>query len=1222
MDDHQRIQFDLNQSLKLYLDNPQTIPTEHADSSLADCDDVENLSSDMVDEVLDPIIDAVASNPDAIGRVGAFDNIQCLLKLFPHLPPKTVSKVFDLIASGLAAEADSVHRDIEEDEQSMFRHHKEVLEQYGFLLQWGITALEARAHEKTVGTTVAKGRGKGAKAKAAAAKPWDPVDQVKQALDIMAKTLRVKLQRIFVTSSERDTVISLFTRPSYLILESEQRVKNQDIRMRVFKVLCLAVKHHGHAFGAQTSIVQNLSYFEHLAEPMAEFLQILSEQFDYPQLTDEILKEISNKEFNDNDTKGPKSISTFITRLSELAPRLVGKQIILLIKLLDSESFPLRQSIIEVCGNLITDLTKQDERSADHQKQLDGFFDILEERFLDLSPYVRARTIQVVNKLCDLPFKFPQRRKKITEYATRSLEDKSSLVRRQAVKLLSTLVLTHPFGQLHGGLLAYKDWKARLESVEAELEALRPPEIAEKPSAADETQDDNLFDEETKMDIDAPEGEGKEGEGEDGENKEESAEPEPLPANNSEELIRNLKLTKTYYNDAITFIEQIQKASTLVCQLLQSKTAAEVIGAMDFFCTIDAFRVETARVGTRRMLRLIWTKSNNDEGKGIRMHLIECYRRLFFEAPEDFTPSEAATFVARNMISLTFGTTPAELTSLEQLLCTMMKEGMVSDLVVQKLWHVYGITRQQISKTQRRGAIIVLGMLALAEPEIVVREMETIMRIGLGSYGKQDLALARYSCVALKYMSPAVSRSSENTTTMAKLPNDHAVLAKLSQLLEIPTSSKEWLGVAEQAISAIYALAKHPDVLCTEIIRRKTKVVFAKPSAGEVTDEPMQEDAPEDPSSDVEMSDAPGPEDEEEDARAATPVPKASPKPPQTLSQISKTVELSQLLFIVGHVAIKQIVHLELIEMEFKRRKAAADKAKQAANENGTASKDTAEQDELDLIGGTTEDDFAEAMAHVREKELLYGEKSLLRQFGPLVTEICSSNMVYRNRDLQAAATLCMAKLMCVSSEFCETNLPLLITIMERSDDPITRSNVVISLGDMAVCFNHLIDENTDFLYRRLSDPDASVKRTCLMTLTFLILAGQVKVKGQLGEMAKCLEDSDKRISDLTRMFFTELATKDNAVYNHFVDMFSLLTSEQNLDEEAFKRIIKFLASFIEKDKHSKQLADKLAARLQRCENERQWNDVAYALSLLQHKNEDIKQTIDAGFRLVQATGA
>jgi hypothetical protein len=48
-------------------------------------------------------------------------------------------------------------------------------------------------------------------------------------------------------------------------------------------------------------------------------------------------------------------------------------------------------------------------------------------------------------------------------------------------------------------------------------------------------------------------------------------------------------------------------------------------------------------------------------------------------------------------------------------------------------------------------------------------------------------------------------------------------------------------------------------------------------------------------------------------------------------------------------------------------------------------------------------------------------------------------------------------------------------------------------------------------------------------------------------------------------MFFTELATKDNAVYNNFVDMFSLLTKEGELEEEASRRILKFLAGFIEK---------------------------------------------------------
>lgn len=343
-------------------------------------------------------------------------------------------------------------------------------------------------------------------------------------------------------------------------------------------------------------------------------------------------------------------------------------------------------------------------------------------------------------------------------------------------------------------------------------------------------------------------------------------------------------------------------------------------------------------------------------------------------------------------------------------------------------------------------------------------------------------------------------------------------------------------GVAEQAISAIYTLSKHPDTLCSDILRRKTKQIF------------QQQPVSQDPDA-----------MEGVDAQGALP----SPPPEEQSSKQRPALALSQLLFIVGHIAIKQIVHLELCELEFKRRKAEKEKSK-APNASPTKGGST-DQDELDLIGGTTEDDFTEAMTHIRERELLYGADSLLAYYAPLVTEICANNTKYNDQNLQAAATLCMAKLMCVSSEYCEKNLPLLITILEKSQNPVTRSNVVIALGDMAVCFNHLIDENTDFLYRRLNDKDSSVKRTCLMTLTFLILAGQVKVKGQLGEMAKCLEDPDKRIADLSRMFFTELATKDNAVYNQFIDMFSHLSAAADLEEASLKRIIKFLASFIEK---------------------------------------------------------
>lgn len=73
-------------------------------------------------------------------------------------------------------------------------------------------------------------------------------------------------------------------------------------------------------------------------------------------------------------------------------------------------------------------------------------------------------------------------------------------------------------------------------------------------------------------------------------------------------------------------------------------------------------------------------------------------------------------------------------------------------------------------------------------------------------------------------------------------------------------------------------------------------------------------------------------------------------------------------------------------------------------------------------------------------------------------------------------------------------------------------------------------------MYKGLSDGVVQVKKNTLMVLTHLILNGMVKVKGQLGEMAKCLEDEDMRIQDLSKLFFKELSGKENAIYNNLPD--------------------------------------------------------------------------------------
>ena len=268
--------FDINEALKNYMSDPAAIATPEADSNLVDCEnDPESLTNSLINTVLNPIVDSVAESPDAITRSSTFDSLQFLLKCAPVslqpnrtyqteqvselfklsrstsiLPNHALSKIFDLVISGLSAQADAVHHDLESDEQELIAHHKLLLEVYGFLLQWTIAAVETKAAEKSSAAPAARGRGKAAKAKTSAKDgTWDSAAQLQTALDIVCKTLKLKLSKIFLTTSERDTFISLFTRPVYLVLESEQRVKATAIRMHAFKVLCIAVKHHGHGYG-------------------------------------------------------------------------------------------------------------------------------------------------------------------------------------------------------------------------------------------------------------------------------------------------------------------------------------------------------------------------------------------------------------------------------------------------------------------------------------------------------------------------------------------------------------------------------------------------------------------------------------------------------------------------------------------------------------------------------------------------------------------------------------------------------------------------------------------------------------------------------------------------------------------------------------------------------------------------------------------------------------
>lgn len=1115
---------------------------------------------------LNYVIDSLAISSEQINDDDTFDALLDLCQGFQHLPQKFQTQLTYLVASSLSSCSSDIKANIESNTDyndliDLIPRWKMNLEAYSYLVHVLLFFQQESIHTIMSHSTVNR------KSKGDTGTPSNVelfrkvINQIESLCESIITVLNLDLKIILQTTPEKDLFVALFTRPLHSLMDVEATVKIGSLKMLVQRIFCLSVKNHGQSMNIQTSIMSDLTYFLHLSNFNAELLSLLNSDFQFTQLTEDVLKEISNRVFSSKDTTGPKAISAFLVKLSELSPLVMLRQLSQLITLLNSSIITLRSALVESCGNIVAKLISHasdnlSQRQDLTQQQIDTLIELLEERFCDSNPFVRTKAVQGCLKLINLNVTLNSKYKiEFTKLAVRSLSDKSSLVRRNTIKLLSQLLLKHPFAGIHGDQLKLADWLSYASSVKRKL----GDNISNNSIAEEETTREHMEDiHKSAMEI----------------------------MNNSQSELNSptnlikLKLMEKYYTDAVNFIKDMHKSIYLVSILLFSKNRNEVLEAMDFVILTDAFNLDPSEKAIKKMLHLVWMKGTNDEGTSIASHLISCYKQLFFSVPDNISTAGASKYIADNLIGITMDSSVSDLTSLEKLLCAMYKQDMITNQIINVLWEIYSypISRPNYSTTpqlkkQVHGSIIILGMLALEDGDIITKGLQYLLKVGLDRSGDADLTLCKYSCVALE----RIVRKGENLAIDEK--QEEVTVKKIYSKIIRYTTDTEFYPMCEQALNALFVVSSRPDLITANLIKEKTMMTFG--NSEEPNESTIERDT-------------------------------------------SRITSLSQLLFIVGQVAIRSLLYLEKCEAEFKRKKLVAESLKvkdpKYVNTHGGEQNDEDEEKdaELAMIGGTNEDDFSDAIQFVKEEELLFSKNSILGKFCPLVEAIVSNSSRFSDPLLQRSACLCLEKLMCVSSKYCEKSLPLLITVMEKSPDPIVRSNAVLGLGDMAVCFNNLVDENTDYLYRRLHDDDIMVQRTCLMTVTFLILAGQVKVKGQLGEMAKCLENPDQSISNMCRLFFTELATKDNAIYNGFIDIFSNLASDKVLKKESFKKIMKFLISFVDKDRHQRQLSEKLYGRLITCSNQKQWDDIAYVLNCIPYSNETISTRLKEGYKLVE----
>lgn len=163
-------------------------------------------------------VEVIAESSDAITNGEVFDIYRSLLKHADAMPGPLMSKLLDSISSGLLAQTEAALRDEHEDQQTVAQH-KTPLDMYAFLLTWFVTAAEkvkSTAGEDAPAPPPSRARrgrgGKAVNARTAASKKstetWSWIDQIPATLALIAKVLRIRTQRIWTTTPERDAFIT------------------------------------------------------------------------------------------------------------------------------------------------------------------------------------------------------------------------------------------------------------------------------------------------------------------------------------------------------------------------------------------------------------------------------------------------------------------------------------------------------------------------------------------------------------------------------------------------------------------------------------------------------------------------------------------------------------------------------------------------------------------------------------------------------------------------------------------------------------------------------------------------------------------------------------------------------------------------------------------------------------------------------------------------------
>uniref|UniRef100_A0A8D3C546 Condensin complex subunit 1 n=1 Tax=Scophthalmus maximus TaxID=52904 RepID=A0A8D3C546_SCOMX len=1002
------------------------------------------------------------------------------------------------------------------------------------------------------------GKGKKGKAAGEGMLQWD--SERETVLQALVQLLQLDIRSLWNLSLVEEEFTSCVTCCCYKLLENPtiSHVKSKPTRDGIIHLLGVLIKKYNHLLGASVKVIQLLQHFEQLSSVFAQAVSVWSTEYGVRAIIGEVVREIGQKSSEElaREGSGVKAFASFISELGGLVPELMIPNISVLITHLEGESHTMRVAVCEVLGEILVRVLCGDSLNDSGKADRDRFFDTLQEHLHDTHSHVRARVLHVYTRIVNSKALPLCRYSEVMELAVGRLMDKSINAVKSAIQLLAAFIAHNPYSCKVTSTNIIKNRMIKASELWAAMEPELLVTVRTELEPTSETEKEQQEDEE---DRDAEEEKGAEDDRatavmvaqylRSDENTAELSQnlpPTPQKEGADGELKKQEMLVQ-YLRDTETFALQVERAISVINTMLYLKTTSVVQEAVQFCVTVCEFSVANSVSGVRKMLPLVWSTDT-----AIKDAVVQAYRRLYLNPQGDTIRMKAQTLVdslSELMVDASLGT----IQCLEEIVsCCHHHRFNLQSTVVQVLWERF-TGKRETSALNRRAAVLLLGMAARAEREVVLSNLDTLCSVALGEKVTEDFLLARDTVITICSITDHVRLSKG---APFRLPQDHQLFTCLTQALAegVVMENPYWQSFMEQAVRVIYFLAESPDQLCSRLLQRSARLLLDQiVEGGEVNRDPGQ----------------------------------------------MNCVCLAQLLSLCGCVAFWQISHLERsVSAELRRRRGVTEEREEKLK--GPSSKQTANEsameEELGLVSASAEDTEAELIRKICETELM----NLLCAFLPLLVKVCSSPGRYSHPQLTTAACLALSQYMMISPSVCEENVRLMFTVLERSSLPVVRANAVIALGDLTVRFPNILEPWTQNLYARLSDEVPSVRQTAVTVLTQLVLKDVLKVKGQVSEVAVLLIDPKPHITSLALNFFNELATKDNAIYNLLPDIISRLSDpERGMSAEDFNTIMKQLFSYITKERQTESLVEKLCQRFRTAKTERQWCDLAMSLSLL-----------------------